>query len=87
MVGVGAWIGVDRWLRPGTVIRVLRHDPFVVSSVSITFILAATSPALAFLEVQRPGVWFTLLLSQFAWGLGGAIAGSWVSSRRKKAAL
>jgi hypothetical protein len=87
VVGMASWIGVDRWLRPGTVIRALRHDAYTATSISITFILATASPVMALDRVQRPGLWFTLLMVQFAWIAGSAIAGAKLTSRRKRAAL
>jgi tetratricopeptide (TPR) repeat protein len=87
VVGVASWIGVDRWLRPGTVIRALQHDAYTAISISITFILATASPVMALDKVQRPGLWFTLLMVQFAWIAGSAIAGAKLTSRRKKAVL
>ena len=85
LFGVAAWIGVDRWLRPGTVLRLLRHEPYVAWSVAFTFILATVTTASVLLKVQRPGIWFTLFLVQIAWMIGGLIAGSVISSRRKPA--
>ena len=87
LAAAAAWIGVDRWLRPGTVIRLLRREPYVAVSVAITLLLAIVTTASVLLGVQRPGIWFTLFLSQTAWIFGGFVVGTMVSARRKKAAL
>jgi hypothetical protein len=87
LVAAAVWIGVDRWLRPGTVIRLLRREPYVAVSVAITLLLAIVTTASVLLGVQRPGIWFTLFLSQTAWIFGGFVVGTMVSARRKKAAL
>lgn len=87
LVAAAAWIGVDRWLRPGTVIRLLRREPYVAVSVSITLLLATVTTASVLLDVQRPGIWFTLFLTQVAWMIGGLFAGPMISARRKKTAL
>jgi hypothetical protein len=84
--GVAVWIFLDRWLRPGTVIRVLRRDWFVASSVVVTFGLSVVTAWLSVRRVQRPGLWFTLYLVQMAWIVGNAVAGARIAAWRKKAA-
>lgn len=79
------WIGVDRWLRPGTVIRTLRHDPFVASSVPITLILATITAVSAIRGVNSSGLWSALFLGQMAWITGNVILAAKLVSRRKKA--
>lgn len=86
LIGMAAWIGVDRWLRPGTAIRVLRHDAFTAVSIPITFVLATASPVMVLDHVHRPGLWFTLLMAQFGWIAANGIAGMTLTTRRKRAA-
>jgi hypothetical protein len=83
---LAAWIGVDRWLRPGTVIRVLRRDGFVALSAFTTLVLAMASSVIALLEVRSSGLWLALFLVQMVWIFGDVIAGVAVTSRRKNAA-
>ena len=87
VVAATAWIGVDRWLRPGTVTRLLRREPYVAVSVSITFFLVIVTTASVLLEVQRPAIWFTLFLAQAAWMTGGFLVGTVTSARRRRTAL
>lgn len=86
VVAAAAWIGVDRWLRPGTVFRLLCREPYVAVSVAITFFLATVTTGNVLFRVQRPGIWFTLFLAQTAWMFGGLVAGTIISGRRKKTA-
>jgi hypothetical protein len=86
LVGLATWIGIDRWLFPGTVTRVPRHDPFTAFSVVITFVLATNTSVIAVRKVQSSGLWFTLFLVQMAWLLTSVICGVKLTSRRKKAA-
>lgn len=84
VVVLSAWIGIDRWLRPGTVFRMLRHDTFTVCSLAVTLLLAPTSPLMVVRKVQSPGLWFTMYLVQMAWLVGNFIVGFRIVSRRKK---
>lgn len=83
---VAAWIIVDRWFWPGTVIRVLRRDAFVACSVPITLIAGVVVPVLAIRGLRFPGLWFGLFLGQMAWITGNAVGAMRICSRRKKAA-
>ncbi|ACU71438.1 Tetratricopeptide TPR_2 repeat protein [Catenulispora acidiphila DSM 44928] len=87
LAGAAAWIGIDRWLRPGTVLRTLRHDAFVADSVCVTFVLAMTAPALVLGGVRSSGILFSLFLLDLAWLAIGGLSGAKVSSHRKKAAI
>jgi hypothetical protein len=86
VVVLSAWIGIDHWLRPGTVIRMLRHDVFSICSVAVTLLLAPTSPLMVVRKVQSPGLWFTMYLVQMAWLVGNFIVGFRIVSQRKKKA-
>ncbi|MEY9927566.1 tetratricopeptide (TPR) repeat protein [Catenulispora sp. GP43] len=80
------WIGVDRWLRPGTVVKALRHDVFTAVCVPITLVIAPIVPVLVLLRVHSSGLWFSLFLGPMAWMVGVFIWGMTLTSRRKKAA-
>lgn len=86
LAGLAVWIGVDRWLRPGTVMRTLLREPYVAVSVTVTFILAMTTAAAAVRRVESPGLWFALFLGQAGWIIGNGICGGLLVSRRNKAA-
>ena len=80
------WIGVDRWLRPGTVVKALRHDLFTAVCVPITLILAPIAPVLVLLKVHSSGLWFSLFLGPFVWMVGILAWGLTLTSRRRKTA-
>ena len=84
LVGMAAWIVIDQWLRPGTVLRALRHDLYAACSVAVTYALAGTVVLLALVKVQRPGVWFALFLVQLAWMIAGFATGTGTTARRRK---
>lgn len=75
VIGLAAWIGVDQWLRPGTVSRALRRDAFLTCSVLITFVLAELTAVLAVRRIQSSGLWFALFVGQMAWILISVVVG------------
>lgn len=84
VVAVAIAAGAGWWLGAGVAARTLAADGFTLASAGCSLLLSALPALLILGRVESRVLWLTLQAAQFAWILGGALAGAAVAGRRKR---